>query len=361
MTKVLHVIRNVGDGGTEGFMMNVILKMNNENIKHIILSYGNITNWQKELKDNNIKVIKIDEPSKVGLLKNIINICKIIKEEKVDILHSYTYLNSGYVTLAGFIMGVKKRITHSHRTKANEKNSISYKIYKIISKVLINIFSNYYLACDEEAGKSLFYSKKKIIVLKNGINIDKYKFNIKKRNILRKDLNIDKDTIVLGTVGRLDDNKNQKFLIDIFKSYHHNNSNSKLIIIGDGIRKKELTNQVKKLKLCDDVLFLGSRNDVNELYNIMDLFLLTSYNEGLPFVLIEAQTNGLKCMVSDSVSRNSNISNSIIFKSIKDPCEEWSKTISKLDFSRLDSISLIEKSGYSIDTTVKELENIYIK
>ena len=93
----------------------------------------------------------------------------------------------------------------------------------------------------------------------------------------------------------------------------------------------------------------------------MDLFFLTSIKEGLPYVLIEAQTNGLKCIVSDSIDKSSDISNSIIFISLKEPINNWIEIIKKEKFKRKDNVKSIIESGYSIEDSVKIINKLYKK
>ena len=358
MKKVLHVIRNIGNGGTENFMMNLILN-SSFYVENIVLCYGDITNWEKELDENKIKVIKMKDPNKLGILKFIKELENIIKNNNIDIVYSYTHYNSGLVMLASFLTGVKIRITHSHRTESISNSSLKYSLYKFISKLLINIFSNKCLACGLKAKNALFFKFKKVSLINNGIDLKKYSYDEKIRNNLRNKLNINKDTVVIGTIGRLDNNKNQKFLIDIFKNYNDKNENSLLVIIGDGENKNYLSKYVKSNDIEENVLFLGSRKDANKYYNIFDLFMLTSYKEGLPFVLIEAQANGLQCVVSDSVDKNSNITNRIKFISLDEPEEKWVKLIESVSLNRVDNSDTIIKSGYSFDDTVKVIKKIY--
>lgn len=360
MIKVLHVIRNMGQGGTEKFLINVLKNMKNESITHIIASYGDISEWEKDLKKWKIKVVKLDEPNEVGIIENIKQLYRVMKSEKVNVVHAYTYYNSAFVMLAAFLSKVKVRITHSHRTNSNNNNSIVNKIYKEISKLLINIFSNIYLACSKEAGESLFYRYKKVEIINNGIDIEKFRYNKEIRDRRRKEFDILDECVVIGNVGRLDNNKNQSFLIDIFKEYCNYNQQSKLILIGIGENEKSLKLKAQEAKIDNKIMFLGNRSDVNEIYNMMDLFILTSFSEGLPFVLIEAQTNGLKCIVSDNVSKSSNITNSIKFESINKSASEWVDIIKHTNFTREDNIEKILKSGYNIKDTVKQLEEIYI-
>ena len=227
MINVLNVIRNIGNGGTEKFLINMI-KYSPKNINNIIVTYGEITSWKKELDDFNIKVIKIGNPSSLGLINNIKIIMKIIKENDIDVVYSYTHYNSGYVMLASFLSNVKIRITHSHRSESNSKKSLKTFLYNSFSKLLINLFCNKCLACSLEAKKSLFYRFKKVTLINNGININDYKYDEKIRKELRKNFSINDDDIVFGTVGRLDDNKNQIFLINLFKDYYKINKKSKL-------------------------------------------------------------------------------------------------------------------------------------
>lgn len=357
MKKILHVIRNISDGGTEKFMQNIIENTNNE-YNHYIISYKKVLESTEFVKKNNVYLYDLDEKN---ILKVLIKTYRIIKKEKIDIIHCYTHYNSGYVMLIAFLAGVKKRITHSHRSESTRKKSILNNIYKFISRLLINIFSNICLACGEDAAKSLFYKSKNVTIINNGIELNKYKFDSKKRVSLRKKLNILENDIVLGTIGRLDYNKNQKFLIDIFNELTKKNTNMKLIIIGEGYEKNNLANQTKKLGISDKVLFLGSRRDVNELYNIFDIFCLTSFKEGLPFVLIESQANGLSCVVSDTVDKKSDLDNNIKFISLNSSKEEWIEEINGIlkNKKRKDNTKKIIEREYTIEKTIEKIKKIY--
>ena len=326
MKKVLHVIRNIGMGGTEKYMLNLINNTNNK-YENIILTYDK--NIDSSYKINN-KILFIDNPHNTGLIKNYKSIKNIIKNNNIDIVYSYTHYNSGLVMLAAKICHVKIRITHSHRSESTGRNGIFNFIYKSFLKLLINLFANVKIACGIDAAKSLFYNVRKVCIINNGIDINLYSF--KKNSSLRNKYGIEKDDFVIGTVGHLDKNKNQKFLIDVFSEFHKIKKNSKLLIIGDGEEKEKLIEQVKLLGLNENVIFTGNINNVYDLYNIMDVFCLTSYKEGLPYVLIEAQTNGLKCYVS---------------------------MINSSDNKRLINTSIIKEKGYSLVDNINKIIDIY--
>ena len=352
MKKILHVISALDNCGTERYLIN-LLKGTCFNFKNIIITYNDSNYWKDELEKMGVKVYYVCDNSNFTRMKKIM---KIIKKEDIDIVYSYTFYNSAYVLLASFFSGVKNRITHSHRSSVDRKVN-SLKIFAC--KLIISILSTHCLACSEVAGKSLFLGFRRFKIINNCIDINQYNYNEKTRRMLRKKLKICDDTVVFGTIGRIDNNKNQKFLIDLFIQYHANNKNSKLIIIGDGVLRNELTNYVNSLNLTNDVLFLGNRNDANMYYNVFDLFFLTSYNEGLPFVLIEAQANGLSCIVSDCVTKNANINGNVFFASLKDDIGVWLDIIEKCVFIRKEDISKIIDL-YSLDGMYKYIiDNIY--
>ncbi len=358
MINILHVIRNVGNGGTERFLFNLLINTSKE-YNNIILTYSDVTHYKNIIEENNIKIIKIMDPNKSGLINNIKDIKKVIKDNKIDIVYSYTHYNSGYVMLAAFLCGVKVRITHSHRTESTNNRNIKTLLYNFVSKFLINIFSNNCLACGEEARNALFYRCRKVKLINNGIDIDKFIFSQEIRKKMRKKYNISDDTVVIGTIGRLDDNKNQKFLISVFDRYHQKNKESKLVIIGDGENKEKLVELGKKFKIDSDIIFTGNVSNANDYYNLMDVFCLTSINEGLPYVLIEAQTNGLNCIVSDSVDKKSNIAGNIKFINLNENYSNWVSELESINKTRSNNIKKIIANGYSIDNTITEIMNIY--
>ena len=116
---------------------------------------------------------------------------------------------------------------------------------------------------------------------------------------------------------------------------------------------------MRKKKLKNNVFLLSKREDVNEIYNVMDLFLFPSLYEGLPVVLIEAQTNGLPIVASDTIDKDSDYTNTISFLSLQDSKDVWITEIEKRIGKRTDNRKLMEKSKYNIKNTVKQIEEIY--
>lgn len=321
MKKILHVITTLDNCGTEKYLIN-LLQGTYKQYDNYILIYKDKNMWKDKLNEMGIKVFCVDNNK--DNFKRIKFIRKTIKENKIDILYSYTYYNSAFVLLASVFTCVKKRIVHSHRTNVDRKIN---PIKKFFSKLVISILANKCLACNVDAGKSLFLPFRKIKVINNSIDINEYIFNMQERNKIRADLKIKKNDIVIGTIGRLDYNKNQLFLINVFNNYMKLNESSKLIIIGDGEERENLVKYINKNNLSDSIMLLGNKSDANRYYSVMDVFVLTSYNEGLPFVLIEAQANGLSCVVSDCVSKEAKINKNVVFLSINEDINNWVDSI----------------------------------
>lgn len=195
--------------------------------------------------------------------------------------------------------GVKIRIAHSHNSQTDKTLKGRLKRLMMLPYKYI---STHNWACATEAGKFL-YGNKQFEVIPNAIDIKKFKFDQNIRNRLREELGFDNNDIVLGHIGRFNIQKNHDFLIDLMSKLKHKNNKFKLVLIGDGELKNEIKNKVIKKSLEKNIIFLGTKSNVCDYYNVMDMFLLPSLFEGLPVVGIEAQANGIKCLFSDVITK----------------------------------------------------------
>lgn len=134
-----------------------------------------------------------------------------------------------------------------------------------------------------------------------------------------------------------------------------------MLLIGDGSLRPLIEKEIDDKHLDNKVLLLSKRNDVKELYNAMDLFLFPSLYEGLPVVLIEAQTNGLPIVASDTIDKDSDYTDTISFLSLQDSKYVWITEIERRMGKRTDNRKLMENSKYNIKNTVKQIEEIYSK
>ncbi len=177
------------------------------------------------------------------------------------------------------------------------------------------------LAGISEFGKKAVDSGK-VIVIPNAIDTKKYFYDGDKRNRKRFELGL-QDYFVVGHIGRFHPQKNHKFLLEIFKCIKEKQEKSKLVLVGDGPLRSQIENQIQKLGIEDSVMLLGSRSDVPEILQAMDVLVFPSLYEGLPGVVLEAQAAGLPCIVSDTVTEEVAITNLVKYLSLKREPYYW--------------------------------------
>ena len=192
------------------------------------------------------------------------------------------------------------------------------------------------------------------------IDLNNFLFDEKIRNEKRNEMGFLPTDMIIGHVGRFMKQKNHKFIIDIFYELYKRNNNYKLILIGQGPLQNEIEEKVKQLKIENNVLFLGQKKDVYKYYQAMDLFLFPSLYEGLGIAVIEAQTSGLPCVVSDEIPLKTKVSEKIKFISLKKSINVWCETINKMvKKEREININRIANAGFNIKTEVKKIEDVY--
>lgn len=357
--KVLQVIGGLNMGGAETFIINVFKNINREKYEFYFLCYGkNKYDYEDEVKKLNGHIIRINKIEIKNVFKQMKELKNIIKKYEIDIVHAHTYYNSMIPVLVAHKCKVKKIIVHAHSTISEINPPKLKKIYYKISKFIINEYSTDLLACGKEAGDSIYYKKYKIV--ENGINLNDFYFKKEINAKKREELNISPSATVVGHVGRFCDVKNHRFILEIFAEYLKVNNNAILLLIGDGPLKNDIINLAQQLNITNHIKILSKRYDVNELYSAMDIFIFPSLYEGIPLVLIEAQTNGLPIIASDKIDMNVNISKKIIFKSLD--CinkKEWINAIDSEKRKRYNCKKIMENSTYNMKKNIDIIEKIY--
>lgn len=359
--------KNFGKGGLSTIVLNFGLNQDSSKIifDYLITDKINDTKYVKQIENKKGKVYELKSKNK---LKKIYFLGKFFKENKYKIVHihlSSANIGTFIIQILFKIFGGKIIILHSHSSgldinKGNKK--IALLKHNILKKIL-PLITDEFLACSKLAGEWLYPEKylDKVKIINNGIDEEKYKFNLEKRKQLRKKMNLE-NKFVLGHVGRFSYSKNHKFLVEIFNEVEKKEKESVLLLIGNGELEKNIKDQVKKLNLHQKVIFLGTTDKVEDYFQIMDIFLLPSRFEGLPIVGIEAQASGLKCFFSNSITKEVEISNLCEFLNINVFPLEWTESIlkNKNGYKRKDMSNVIKKAGYSIKQSAKELEEIYL-
>ena len=206
------------------------------------------------------------------------------------------------------------------------------------------------------------HNNKNFFILNNAIDTEKYICNDCIKNKKDKELCIDESQIVLGNVGRFYHQKNHQFIIDVFYEYKKRVPSAVLILVGDGDLKNEILEKTNKMNIDDSVIFTGVRSDIPELLNAFDLFIMPSFYEGLPVSAIEAQASGLKCLLSDTITKEVDITGNVEFMSLKKSPKEWAeKIVLMLPYERKNTQQKIIDAGYDIKSTAEWLTDFYLK
>lgn len=361
MIRVLYVNGGIMQrGGIESYMMNYYrhLDRNKIQIDFIVHGYGRGV-YDDEIQSMGGKIYHVPVKSK-NLIGNIIGIYNICEKGNYQIIHSHMDAMSYLPLKIAKICGIPVRIAHSHNTDYLTQNKVkrwlNNKARAKIPRVATDLF-----ACSQKAGEWL-YGEKKFEIVYNAIDIEKFQYNESIRQKIRNLLGLDEADIVIGHIGRFEYQKNHEFLIDVFSAVHKENPRFKLIMVGDGSLKDEMKQKVRELEVSADAcFFIDSCNNANEYYNAFDLLCFPSHFEGLSVVLIEAQCNGLHCIVSDTTSREADISDNISFKPIGEKhINEWKKIIMNFDYLHdvASSRRVVEK-GYSIESEAELLQKRY--
>lgn len=359
MIRVLQVVNNMHRAGLETMLMNYYRNIDRTKIQFDFLTHRpEKGDYDDEIISMGGKVYYAPRLYPQNYLQYFKWMKKFFNEHpEYKIVHSHIDTMSAFPLLAAKLNNIPIRIAHSHTSKLDR--DLKFPI-KYLAKLIVPYVANHYFSCGEVAGKFL-YGNKKFEIIRNAIDVEKYKFNNKVREKKRKELNLNNE-FVIGHVGRYCYIKNQSFIIDIFNEILKERSNSKLLLIGSGPDEELLRQKVNKLNLNNNVIFLINRSDVDELYQVMDAFVMPSLFEGVPLVAVEAQANGLKCFLSDKISEEVFLTKNIEKISLDQKDEEWKEEILNSEYERQEEIpeELFQK-GYDIKRSMRELIKKYIE
>lgn len=362
--KVLITVGSLSMGGNEVFVMNLIRNIDYSkfDLDLLVFSKDNVNeDFVEEIQNSKCRLFFSKETNRY---RQFWTNRKFIIKGNYDIIHANSCSFVGLYTalLPSIFVKNIKRISHSHNSGTPTEKLSDQFIRKILKQMLCRMVDMGF-SCSDIAGKSKYTNEFMIsdryVQINNAIDVSKFQYNEEKRRKYRDFLGIGEDEIVIGNVGRLDEQKNQQFLIKIFERYSKSNK-ARLIIIGDGYKKDELVLLAKDLNVQDKILFLGNQKDVSVYYNVMDYLVMPSLYEGFPFVLVEAQVNGLHCIISDSISQNVNLSKDVTFLSLKSEPERWCEEINKISPQRVSNKQVKNiMDRFDIKNEIKKVEKIY--
>lgn len=360
MKRILFISHHLNRAGTEAFMMSVFREIDHSRFQVDFLIYDQAeTDYTREVKAAGCKVWRVPSrrDSPWGWYQSL-NVFFKTHASEYTAIH---YNGNGLTTIAPIIFaykyGIPIRICHAHSSSsAGFHNKLLHYLLRGTAKRL----TTHHFACSSLAAK-WFYGTSPAVVIRNGIDTNRFAFNPQVREEARALLHIQPATTVIGHVGRFGVEKNHTFLLDIFAEYLKLNANAVLMLIGIGPLMDDIRKKAKDIGVADKVLMMGERGDVPRLLQAMDLFMMPSTFEGQPFVLIEAQCSGLPCLISDVINDDIRLTHNVEKLHLTQTADIWAQKVETVmkDFNRKDESLTIEERGYSISSTIKYLEKVY--
>ncbi len=355
MIKVLYTVNGLRVNGMSAVIMQYLIGLKDKGYEFVIFTDEVAEQYHSIIHRCNAKLITSQERRK-NQLAYFAELCSIIRKEKIDIIHAHG--NSATIAvemLAALVGGVKIRVAHSHNTTC---------VHATADKLLRPLFNMTYthgIGCGVEAGKWLF-GERKHQVIKNGIALEQFAYNPAERMRIRERIKVDDKTCIVGHVGRFTDQKNHEAILRIFKQYLLLQSQSVLLLVGDGPNIDSVKEQADKLGITENVIFYGTTAETAAMYSAMDVFLFPSKFEGVPLTLVEAQASGLPCFISDRIS-NEVIKTDLVKVLSLDEEKKWAQCLrfdkDKRRNSSERAILSLTAAGFEIGEVIKQVDKLY--
>lgn len=356
MKRLLCIVGSMDVGGAETFLMKIYREIDKKKYQFdFCVAKKEKNTYEDEIIELGGKIFRIT-PKTQGFFKNFNDIKKIVKDNNYKYVLRISQNSLSAIELFAAKLGGAKILAFRSSNTSVHGGKIESIIHYLF-RPIANMISNIKIAPSKEAANFMF-GHRKYYPINNGLDLNKFVFSEEKREKYRKEFKVQYDTKVVGHVGRFTFQKNHKFLIDIFNEYQKINSDSELWLFGKGELEDEIKEYAKNNK---KIKFMGLRTDINEIYSAMDCFVFPSLFEGMPNTIIEAQTAGLHCLVSNTVTKDCDITNNIDFLSLDDTAVNWANKITFLSNSeRKNKKQLVRNKKYDIkDVTREFINNIF--
>lgn len=373
--RVLHVLGGTALGGAESRIMDLYRQMDREKIQFDFLVHSGALKRAGDDASKREPQFYDEEIKKMGGLIYALPKFKAYNyfayrkaaDDFFSKHHEFRVVHGHMTSTASIYLPIAKKygipVTIAHARSAGVDSGAKGALTRMLRKNLYKK-TDYCFACSEAAGISAFGQKRvdegKVRIIYNAIDARRFAYSPEARRGMRTELNIE-DKLVIGHVGRFSPPKNHDYLIDIFAALCAVRDDAVLILLGDGAGRERIEEKCGRLGLSDKVFFMGNRADTEDYYQAFDIFILPSLYEGLPGVLLEAQAAGLRCLVSDTVTREAKATELVTYLSIKSPASEWVKEILKCEkYDRRVTCDELAAGGFDIKKQAKAYTDFYL-
>lgn len=370
MKKIMHIIPGLAMGGAESLVRDYVLHLDKSKFTPVVVVSGYKMNTPNEemIENSGVKIVyagELLERGDISLIKKVlrkirlqINLIKIIEYEKPDVIHIHLNLLKYLLIVPPKIKDIPVFYTcHNPPETLFWEKSEEYAAFSMLKNKRLRIIS---LQKELTNDINKFFGIEDTITLENCIDLSKYRYSLDRLEQKREELGFNEDDFIIGHTGRFVKQKNHAFLINVFNEILALNSKAKLLLIGDGVLKNHIVQQIKQLGIEKKVTILSNRSDVNELLQIMDRFVFPSIFEGFGIAVLEAQAAEIPCIVSEAISDEVCVSEQFYKLSLEQSASDWAKTVLYLD-KKDNETEVKDINIYSLANVIKKLEELYLE
>lgn len=360
--RVLQVLGTLNLGGAESRVMDLYRNMDREQIQFDFLIHTNEKqHFQDEVEALGGRIYHLPRFK----VYNYFSYRKAVKNffrEHPEIKAVHGHMTS----TAGIYLPVAKKcgvpMTIAHARSAGVDQGIKGKITLFLRRNLKKR-ADYCFTCSALAGEAVFgkeaMEEGRVRTILNAIDASEYTFDQETRDRIRKELNME-NKFVIGHVGRFDFMKNHKFLLEIFEEIQKEHGESVLMLLGDGSLREEIQKLAEQKGLQDKVLFMGNRRNISDYFQAMDYFVFPSLFEGLPGTVVEAQAAGVRCLISDTITKEVAISDMVTGFSLEKTAKEWADYVLQTkEYTRENTLHILGNAGFDVKKQVENMMQFY--
>lgn len=288
--RLLYLIVTLPVGGAEEHLLSLVRNLDHERFSPLVCCIGKSGPIGKEIENTGGRVIELGKLERGGYDGKIVSLLvDTIRRERVGLIHSHLYHANFYGRLAASRAGVPV-VCSIHNTYVRPKahrRIINWWLARRTPVIIAGseAIKNDILRYDGVPSGT-------VRVIPYGVDVEKFDIPLS-RNEARKKLGFSADRFLVGTVGRLEEQKGQSYLVEAAAMLRREGLNISLLLIGSGREEKRLRDLVAREGIAEEVLFLGTRRDLPDLFRAMDVFVLSSLWEGLPLALLSAMASGV--------------------------------------------------------------------
>ena len=358
MKRLLCILDSLDTGGAETFLMKIYRAIDRDQyqIDFVVCKEGY---YDEEVKEKGGKIFIISLRTE-AFLTSFIQLTRIVRDNHYT---SVLKLGSSPIVVTDLIaakIGGAKRIClrscNAPLSIGIKRQAIDALLRPLMNKITMVKIAPSDLAAEYTYGKKEVESGN-VVFLNNAVDLNYYCYDLEEALNIREKLNLN-GKLVVGHIGRFSRQKNHIFLVEILKEMIKLNENVVMILIGTGELEDEIRRKITELRIEKYVRFLGRRNDIPQLLSAMDVFVFPSLYEGMPNTVIEAQATGLPCLISNTITKEANITNLVEYMSLDESASKWAvKAIelckTEVDREKGESAKILREKGYSIDYSAK--------